>query len=100
MTWRWVLGLMAMDVALLSGAVVVGGGFDHFFFHLLYYPVLAGYAVVFTSFRLTIAWVTVVSALYLAISLTVGNGVNIEGGFEKALFARIFVMYTVAASVN
>ena len=51
-------GLMAMDVALLSGAVVVGGGFNHFFFHLLYYPVLAGYAVVFTSFRLTMAWVT------------------------------------------
>ena len=41
-TWRWVLGLMAMDVVLLSGAVVVGGGFDHFFFHLLFYPVLAG----------------------------------------------------------
>ena len=40
------------------------------------------------------------SVLYLAISLTAGNGVNIEGGFEKALFARIFVMYTVAASVN
>ena len=99
-TWGWVMGLMAMDVALLSGAVLVGGGFDHFFFHLLYYAVLAGYAVVFTSFRLTMAWVTVVSGIYLAISLTEGNGVNIEGGFEKALFARIFVMYTVTAAVN
>ena len=91
---------MGMDVVMLSVAVVVGGGFNHFFFHLLYYPVLAGYAVVFTSFRLTMVWVTAVSALYLAISLTVGNGVDIAGGFEKALFARIFVMYTVAGSVN
>ena len=99
-SWRWVLGLMAMDVVMLSVAVVVGGGFNHFFFHLLYYPVLAGYAVVFTSFRLTMVWVTAVSALYLATSLTVGNGVDIAGGFEKALLARIFVMYTVAGSVN
>ena len=99
-TWRWVMGLMATDVALLSATIVVGGGFNHFFYHLLYYPVLAGYAAIFTSFRLTMVWVTVVSVIYLAISLTVGSGVDIENGLEKALLARIFVMYTVAASVN
>ena len=63
-------------------------------------PFWPGYAVVFTSFGLTMAWVTVVAGVYLGISLTVGNGVDIEGGFEKALLARIFVMYAVAAAVN
>ena len=100
MTWRWILALVAMDVALISGGAVIGGGFSHSFFHLLYYPALAGYAVVFTSFRLTMGWVTVVSILYLAISLSVGDGIDIEARDEKSLFARIFVMYAVSASVN
>ena len=100
MTWRWILALVSAFVALISVSVVIGGGFSHYFLHLLYYPALAGYAVVFTSFRLTMAWVTVVSVLYLAISLIVGDGIDIAAMDEKSLLARIFVMYMVAASVN
>ena len=99
-TWRWILALVSAFVALVSVSVVIGGGFSHYFLHLLYYPALAGYAVVFTSFRLTMAWVTVVSVLYLTISLIVGDGINIATMDEKSLLARIFVMYSVAASVN
>ena len=100
MTWHWIVAIVVMDVALISGAAVIGGGFSHYFFHLLYYPALAGSAVVFTSFRLTIGWVTVVSILYLAISLGVGDGIDIGARDEKPLIARIFVMYAVAGSVN
>ena len=100
MTWRWILALVSAFVALVSVSVVIGGGFSHYFLHLLYYPALAGYAVVFTSFRLTMAGVTVVSVLYLAISLSVGDGIDIAAMDEKGLIARIFVMYAVAASVN
>ena len=100
MTWRWILGLVSVFVALVSVSVVIGGGFSHYYLHLLYYPALAGYAVVLTSFRLTMAWVTVVSVLYLTISLTVGDGIDIAAMDEKGLLARIFVMYSVAASVN
>ena len=99
-TWLWILGLAAMDVIMVSVATVAAGGFSHYFLHLLYYPPLAGYALVFTSFRLTMALVTVVSVLYLAISLTVGDGIDMGARDEKPLFARIFVMYAVAASVN
>ena len=98
--WRWILGLAVMDVTMVSAATVVGGGFSHYFLHLLYYPLLAGYALVFTSLRLTMVCVTVVSVLYLAISLTVGDGIDIGARDEKPLLARIFVMYAVAASVN
>ena len=99
-TWRWILGLAAMDLTMVSAATVMGGGFSHYFLHLLYYPPLAGYALVFTSFRLTMVCVTAVSVLYLAISLTVGEGIDLEAREEKPLLARIFVMYAVAATVN
>ena len=99
-TWRWILGLAAMDLTMVSVATVIGGGFSHYFLHLLYYPPLAGYALVFTSFRLTMVCVTVVSVIYLAISLIVGEGIDMGAREEKPLLARIFVMYAVAASVN
>ena len=82
------------------GAGAAGGGFSNYFLYLLYYPQLAGYAVVLTSFWLTMACATFVAVLYLAISLTVGDGVDTAATEEKALFARIFVMYAVAAIVN
>ena len=99
-TWRWILGLAAMDLTMVWAATVMGGGFSHYFLHLLYYPPLAGYALVFTSFRLTMVCVTVVSVLYLAISLTVGEGIDLGAREEKPLLARVFVMYAVAATVN
>ena len=43
---------------------------------------------------------TIVSVIYLAISLTVGEGIDTGASEEKPLSARIFVMYAVAASVN
>ena len=73
---------------------------SHSFHHLFYYPALAGLAVLFTSFRLNMAWVTIVSLVYVAVSLTVEDGIDIEAGDEKALLARITVMYAVVAAVN
>ena len=99
-TRGWILANATLDVFLLSGAGAAGGGFSNYFLYLLYYPQLAGYAVVLTSFWLTMACATFVAVLYLTISLTVGDGVDTAATEEKALFARIFVMYAVAAIVN
>ena len=99
-TWRWILAVCAIDVFLVSAAAATGGGFSHHFMHLFYYPTLAGFAVIFTSFRLNIVWVTMVSVVYLAISLGVGGGLDIEARDEKALLARIAVMYAIVATVN
>ena len=99
-TWRWPVALYALDVFLVSAAAALSDGFSHSFHHLFYYPALAGLAVLFTSFRLNIMWVTIVSLVYVAISLTVGDGIDIEAGDEKALLARIAVMYAVVAAVN
>ena len=99
-TWRWIFALCTLDVVLITAGTVLGGGFGHYFFHLLYYTVLAGFGAFFTSFRLNMAFVTVVAVLYLVISLTVGDGVDLAAREEKPLFARIVVMYGVVAAVN
>ena len=97
---HWMLALCALDVALITAAMAVAGGFSHFFFYLLYYPALAWFAVFFSSFKLSFAWVTLVAILYTMVSLTAGEGLDFEARDEKALFARIVVMYAVVASVN
>ena len=100
LTWRWIFAMCALDAALVTAEVALGGGFSDHFFHLLYYPVLAAFAVFCTSFRLNMAFATGVAVLYLAMSLTVGGGIDLEAGDEKPLIVRILVMYAVAATVN
>ena len=99
-TRGWILLNATLDVFILSSAMAAGGGFSHQFLYLLYYPQLAGYAVVLTSFRLTMACATFVAVLYLAVSLTVGDGIDTAATEERPLVARILVMYAVAAIVN
>ncbi len=99
-TLRWMLALSATDVALITAGMVVLGGFSHFLFYLLYYPALAWFAVFFSSFRLTFAWVTMVAVIYAIVSLTVGEGLDLEARDDKALLARIAVMYAVVTPVN
>ncbi len=99
-TWHGLLAQYAVDVAVVSIAVAISGGFSHYFFHLFYYPALAAFAVIFTSFRLNLAWVTLASVVYIGISLTVGDGLDLEARDEKVLLARIAMMYAVVATVN
>ena len=82
-TWHWPVALYALDVFLVSAAAALSDGFSHSFHHLFYYPALAGLAVLFTSFRLNMAWVTMTSVVYVAISLTVGDGIDIEAGTRR-----------------
>ena len=98
-TRRWALALSAMDVAMLTGGLAISGGFANTFF-VLYYPALAMFAVVFTSFRVSFAWVTMVAVIYAVLSLMLGQGVDFQIKEEKVLFTRIVVMYAVVAAVN
>ena len=98
-TWRWALALSVMDSVILTGGLWISGGFANTFF-VLYYAILAMFAVVFTSFRLSFVGVTVVAVVYTTLSLTVEPGINFEMQEEKVLFMRIAVMYAVVAAVN
>ena len=99
-TWRMLVALCLLDVVLVSATLALSEGFNHSFIHLFYYPALAGLAALFTSFRATMAWVTMASVIYLTISLFVGEGIDTESRDEKALLARIAIMYLVVAAVN
>ena len=99
-TWRWIFSGCVVDTVLVTATAASGMGFNHYYIYLVYYPVLAGFAMFFTSLRLNVAFVTFVAVLYLAVSLIVGDGLDLEAREEKALFVRIAVMYAVVAAVN
>ena len=99
-TRRWALALSVMDAAMITGGIAISSsGFQNSFF-VLYYPALAMFAVVFTSFRLSFAWATMVAVVYAALSLVMEPGVEFEIKEEKVLFTRVVVMYAVVAAVN
>ena len=92
------LTLSAADVVLGTVGMLVAGEF-RVYFYIVYYPVLAIFAVVFSSFKLGFAWTTMVIAAYVAVSLCVGEGLNLAMKEEKVLFARIAVMYALVAAI-
>ena len=77
LTWRWMLALSATDVVVVTAAVWVAGGFVTLFSHLMYYPALAFFAVLFTSLRLNLVWVTLVALAYTMVCLMAGDGIDL-----------------------
>ena len=98
-TWRWMLLLSAADIALITFGIVIGGGFRSFIF-LAYYPSLAVFAVVFSSYWLSLAWTTVVAVAYAVVCLSVGSGLDLAAGNEKVLLARLAVMFTIVLGIS
>ena len=98
-TWRWMLFLSAMDVALTAFGVVIGGGFTSFIF-LAYYPALAILAVVFSSLWLSLAWTTAAAVAYVVVCLMAGAGLDIAAGDEKVLLGRLAAMYALVVCVS
>ncbi len=99
-TWRWMLATNAVDVALVTSGVWTAGGFSAMFTHVLYYPVLAVFAVLFTSVRLNLAWVTLVALVYTVVCITVGEGLDLAPRDDMVLAVRVGAMYAVVLVVN
>ena len=99
-SWRWLQALYTWDVVLVSVWLAMSGGFGHPFIHLFYFPLMATFSVFLASFRLTMAWVTAVSGVYIGISLTAGDGIDLAANDHETLLARVVVMYVVAAVVK
>lgn len=96
---RWMLALSVMDLAAISFSVSLSGGFDSRFF-VLYYPMIAMFALVFASPFLGFPWATLTSAVYVTLSLVVGDGLNFEEYEEKHLYYRVLAMYWVVGCVS
>ena len=95
----WLLAVSALDVLLISFSVAMSGGFSSPF-HPVYLLILAMFAVVFTSVRLSCAWATLTAVVYTVLSVTVGTGLDLEASDEKYLLSRILIMYGVACTVS
>lgn len=97
---RWPLGLSLMDAVMITAGIAISDSPFHNVFFVLYYPALAMFAVVFTPFRLSFTWATMVAVTYAALSLGMERGVDFAIKEEKVLFIRIVVMYAVVGAVN
>ena len=91
---RWLLLLSAVDVAVITLGVVIGGGLSSYIF-VAYYPALAILAVVFSSILLSLAWTTTAGVVYLWVCLVADSGLDVEAGEEKVLFSRLAMMYAI-----
>ena len=98
-TWRWMLGLSAIDLALITASIVASGRFDSYHF-ILYYPALALFAVVFTSFRVNLTWTTAAAAALIVVSLVTGSGLDLDAGDDRRLFARVAAMYLMVVGIS
>ena len=98
-TWRWMLLLSAMDIALATASIAIGPGFDSFVF-VAYYPALALFVVVFTSLWLGLAWTTMTAAAYALVCWMAGAGLDIDAGDEKVLVGRLAAMYALVLCVS
>ena len=98
-TWRWMLALSAMDLALITAGVVIGGGFNSFFF-LGYYAALAVFAAVFTSIWLSLAWTTMAAVAYSIVIWSVGPGLDLNAGDETELVSRLTTMYVIVLCIS
>ena len=86
-------------MALITGNVAIAGNF-HGFIYLAYYPALGAFALVFPSFGLGLAWATITAVAYSAVSLGVGTGLDMEVEDDKALLARLVIMYAMVVGIG
>ena len=98
-TWRWLLFMSAMDIALITVYIILHSGFDSFIF-VAYYPALALFVAVFTSPWLGLAWTTLTAGAYALVCLTVDSGFDFGAGHEKALIARLAAMYALVLGLS
>ena len=99
-TWRWLLLLSAMDIALATTGVVFQGGFEDGFVFVAYYPALALFVVVFPSLWLGLAWTTMTAVVYAVAILTVSPPLNLIADDGKELVVRLAAMYALVLYVS
>ena len=94
-----ILGMGVVDLAAITTAVAIDGGFESFIF-LAYYPAVATFAVLGGSFVSALAISTIVAVVYISVSLFVGSGIDLEARDEKDLFWRVAVLYATTVALT
>ena len=84
---------------LITANIAVSGRFDNYIF-ITYYPGLGAFAVIFTSLRLNIAWVTATAGPHSAVSLVAGSGLDLDVGDKRAFATRVVAMYLIVVDIS
>ena len=95
----WLLGLSALDLAVISFSTAISGGFNSPYFPAYYFAV-AVFAYVFTAPRFVLPWTTLVVVIYSVLSFTVEPGLDLAGKEEQHLFYRVLALYAVSTAVG
>jgi len=96
---RLLLLLSASDVAQITFAVLILGGYSSFAF-VAFYPALGLFAVLFPSLSATLCWTSLAALLYVASCLWTGAGLSLDRGQEMVLIGRVAMMYVVAVGIG
>ena len=98
-SWQFALALSITDLVAISLGLANSSGFYNGHY-VLYYPAIALFGVLFSSFVACFICSVLVSLAYVAISLeSVPNHV-LDGDDETTLLVRILAMFVVIAIVN
>ena len=96
---RLLLLLSGADIAQITFAVLILGGYSSFAF-IAFYPALGLFAVLFPSLWATLAWTSLASLVYISVCLWTGGGLVLDRGQEMVLVGRVVTMYVVAVGIG
>ncbi|MXX48247.1 MAG: hypothetical protein F4Z38_08065 [Chloroflexi bacterium] len=97
--WQWLLAMAILDVALATLMVGIRGGLDSYYY-VVYFPILAVFAVAFTSFRIVATFTALTILAYVFTTLLTGDGIQTELSEHRDLYIRLVFLLPVVVSVN
>ena len=97
--WQIALSLSIADLGAISWGLINSDGFFNGHY-VLYYPALALFSVLFSSFSACLICGALVSLAYAAISIESVPNHTLDGDQETILLVRILAMFVVIAIVN
>ncbi len=98
-SWECALALSMVDVIGISWGLLNSNGFFNGHY-VLYYPALALFSVMFSSFAACLTCGILVSLVYAGISIQSVPNYSLDGDQETTLLVRILAMFVVIACVN
>ena len=97
--WQWLLAMAIVDIALATLMIGIRGGLDSYYY-VVYFPILAVFAVVFTSLRLALTATALTILAYVLTVLFTGDGLQTELGEHRELYIRVVFLLPVVVAVN
>ena len=98
-SWQCALALSMTDLIAISWGLLNSDGFFNGHY-VLYYPALALFSVLFSSFIACLTCGVLVSLVYAGISIQSVPGYSLDGEQETTLLVRVLAMFVVIAGVN